>query len=289
MNSVSPLIFVSTTAFGSDVSRAVAVAREHNLPLEFGSAVPHEPSLGESYKNLTLPRLPHNYFPAPADDFVLNLASSDPEIFQRSCAHCVQGLELAADSGAPFYAAHAGFCIDPDPAQLGSQWDISISYDANNSYQTFCTAVRQLGDQAVQENVDFLVENNVVEPSNVDAEGETPLLCTRPGEIKPLFQDVDHPQVGLLLDTGHLKVTAHTFAFDLDEAVERIKPYVRGIHHSDNDGQSDTNSPIDEDYWFLPHLSHFDHVPHVLEVKNQSTRSILRQIDLLERHLSNDL
>lgn len=277
-------VFVSTTAFGSDVDRAIDAAREHSLSLEFGSAIPHSSSLTRRYRSLDVPRLPHNYFPAPERSFVLNLASSNGQIREHSIKHCIQGIDLAAESDAPFYAAHAGFCIDPDPEHLGCQWSLESPYDIKQSYRTFHSSVDRLADHADRRNVDFLIENNVVTTANVDDDGNTPLLCTHPEEIEQFFQDVDRSHVGLLLDTGHLKVTAQTFKFDLHEATERLKQYVGGIHHSDNDGQADTNSPIGEDYWFLRHLPDVRGTPQVLEVKDQSTDSILRQIDLLKQY-----
>ena len=278
-------VFVSTTAFGSDVDRAIAAARRFGIALEFGSAIPHRPSLETKYREFDAPRLPHNYFPAPAQSFVLNLASLDPALRERSLEHCTKGIKLASDSDAPFYAAHAGFCVDPDPEHLGEPWDLSKSYDLIEAYQMFCASVHVLADQADQKEVDFLLENNVVTPFNVNKEGDSPLLLTRPQEIGAFFQDIDHPHIGLLLDTGHLKVTARTFGFDVHDALRQIQPHVRGIHHSDNDGRLDTNSPIERDYWFLKYMADFKDVPHVLEVKNQSVPEIMRQIDLLAKQI----
>lgn len=276
--------FVSTTSFGSEIFRAIRFSRNRGVPIEFGSGVEYYPKMECLYRNLDIDRIPHNYFPASKDPFVLNLASLNPSIRCRSVEHCRNGLSLARTSDSPFYSAHAGFCIDPDPEHLGRQWNFDVDYDLDKSYDAFCASVESLADRAASESVDFLLENNVVTSSNVDECGNTPLLCAYPDELERFFQDVDHPRVGLLLDTGHLKVTAQTFGFDLHKATERLKPYVGGIHHSDNDGQADTNSPIGEDYWFLRHLSDFRDTPHVLEVKDQSIDSILRQIDLLKRH-----
>lgn len=274
-------VFVSTTAFNSNLDRAIAASKKYGVALEFGSAIPHSSSLEATYRKLDIPRLPHNYFPAPSEGFVLNLASPDPLLRERSLAHCAKGIELARASNAPFYAAHAGFCIDPNPEDLGQDWDLGIEYDSAEAYHAFCSSVRVLSDQASQQDVKFLVENNVVTPNNVDEQGNTPLLLTRPQGIKTFFQDIDQPSTGLLLDTGHLKVTAQTFGFDIHEAVQQLHPYIRGIHHSDNNGKADTNSPIEADYWFLEHMTTFKEVPHVLEVKNQSVPEILRQIDIL--------
>jgi sugar phosphate isomerase/epimerase len=57
--------------------------------------------------------LVHNYFPPPADTFVLNLASPNPELARRSLQFVLDSLALAAEIGSPLYSVHAGFVTDP--------------------------------------------------------------------------------------------------------------------------------------------------------------------------------
>tara|TARA_A100001388_G_scaffold241846_1_gene198348 strand:- start:279 stop:617 length:339 start_codon:yes stop_codon:yes gene_type:complete len=60
-----------------------------------------------------------DYFPAPETPFVLNLAAQDEDEDQRSVAHCRRALDLSAEIGVPFFAAHAGFAMQPRGDQLG--------------------------------------------------------------------------------------------------------------------------------------------------------------------------
>jgi sugar phosphate isomerase/epimerase len=283
----SPQVYVSTAAFGSDVSKAVKAGREYDLAIEFGSGIPYWPEMAERYENIDIPRIPHNYFPAPKNPFVLNLASQNEDIRVRSVKHCLQGLRLAKRSGAPFYAAHAGFCVDPHPSELGGDIEVETEYDKEMGFEVFRESVLQVAQEAEKVEVPFLIENNVVLPENADKQKNTPLLCSTPSEIRSFMRGVDHSWVGLLLDTGHLKVSARTLGFNLEEAVEEICSYVRGIHHSDNDALRDSNRGLTESYWFLPFIEEFRGIPHVLEVADQSIDSILRQVDLITRALTN--
>lgn len=282
----SPQIYVSTTAFESDVSKAVKAARDYDLAIEFGSGIAYQPEMVEWYENLDIPRIPHNYFPAPKNPFVLNLASQNEEVRTRSINHCIQGLRLAKQSCAPFYAAHAGFCVDPKPSELGGAIEVETDYDKEMGYNIFRESVLQVAHEAKKVEVPFLIENNVVLPENADKQKNTPLLCSTPSEIYSFLRGADHPRVGLLLDTGHLKVSAHTLGFSLEGAVGKLRPYVQGIHHSDNDGRSDSNQGITESYWFLPFIEEFREIPHVLEVADQSIDSILQQVKLITRVLT---
>jgi hypothetical protein len=74
----------------------------------------------------------------------------------------------------------------------------------------------------------------------------------------------------------------------LDYAIKKISPYVRAIHHSDNDGIFDTNNSIDENYWFWKYLKQFQNVYHILEVKNITVEQINKQMDLLLNKLHNE-
>ena len=283
----SQQIYVSTVAFESDVSKAVEAAREYDFGIEFGSGVPHSPERAERYANLEIPRIPHNYFPAPENPFVLNLASQNEDVRTRSVNHCLRGLRLAKRSGAPFYAAHAGFCTDPQPSELGGAIDFEPDYDKEAGFDIFRKSVLQIAKEAKKLEVEFVIENNVVSTKNATEQKESPLLCSTPVEVHSFLNSTDHPLVGFLLDTGHLKVSARTLGFDLRKAVEKVRPYVRGIHHSDNDGIRDRNQGITESYWFTPFIEEFQGVPHVLEVSDQSIGSILRQVDLIANALTN--
>ena len=82
---------------------------------------------------------------------------------------------------------------------------------------------------------------------------QDPLLLTHPKEIIEFFKKCDK-NVGLLLDVGHLKVSAKTYGFNLFKAHEMLKPYIEGYHLSDNDGLKDSNSEFTKKSWFYNKL-----------------------------------
>ena len=56
--------------------------------------------------------------------------------------------------------------------------------------------------------------------------------------------------VGLLLDFGHLKVSALTLGFEPIHAHEKLKTWTRAYHLSDNNGKIDANESVTGDSWF---------------------------------------
>jgi sugar phosphate isomerase/epimerase len=249
--------------------------------LEFSSGIPYRPDLKEIYLKADIPRLPHNYFPPPAEPFVLNLASQDPEIRRRSISHCIQGLELAKASESPFFAAHSGFCGDPRPEELGRPIQFDPSFRREAYWKHFLNSLQEVLDFAGQLKVDFLIENNVCAPFNLVNGNLNPFLCADPEEIKLLFKQLQHPRLGLLLDTGHWKVSGNSLGFDPARELPTIHPFIRGIHHNDNNGHEDSNDKLTSGYWFLPYLKNYRHLCQVIEVKNVDDEEISRMIGMM--------
>ncbi len=242
--------------------------------------------MGQLYLDAPVKKLPHNYFPAPEKPFVLNLASGNGEIRKRSVDHCIKGLQLAAASGAPFFSAHAGFCGDPDPSELGKELKKAASVDRKHNWRLFIESLRTILREAEKNKTGFLIENNVIASMNLYPDGTNPLFCSDAAEMLAMIAEVNHPRLGILLDTGHLKVSSGTLKFNLAEDLKAVKPYIRCIHHSDNDGIFDTNEPLTDGYWFWKHIRDFAGVYHVLEVKKQTIREVNTQISLIRSHIS---
>ncbi|QEC41046.1 sugar phosphate isomerase/epimerase family protein [Pseudobacter ginsenosidimutans] len=280
-------IFISTVAFaGIDIEKVIETALQYGLNLEFSSGLPYNPGMGEIFINAPVKRLPHNYFPAPDTPFVLNLASSDENIRLRSLDMCRNGLMLARQAGSAFYAAHAGFCIDPQPTQLGKQLDINQVFDRNMHWGIFAESVRSILQTADELEVDFLIENNVLAEFNLTIRKENPLFCCDADEMIRLMNEVNHPRLGILLDTAHLKVSGNTLGFNFVNDFGKAGPYIKAIHHSDNEGKIDNNQPLTLEYWCGPLLKEYSHITQVIEVKSLTIEEVLQQQNLLENFLT---
>ena len=61
----------------------------------------------------------HNYFPPPKEDFILNLASLNDAIYQKTLDHCERAILLARKLGSKKFGLHAGFFIDFAAKEVG--------------------------------------------------------------------------------------------------------------------------------------------------------------------------
>jgi RimJ/RimL family protein N-acetyltransferase len=276
-------IYVSSMAFaGMDVDEIVSICRKEGFALEFSSGMPYRSDMEEIYVSAEVKKIPHNYFPAPEMPFVLNLGSRDRTIRSLSIQHCLNGLRLSKLANAQFFSAHAGFCIDPNPSELGQKIQYEPQYKKEEHVQLFFDSLEVILEEARRLDIDFLIENNVIAPFNMDNMGGNPLLCCDSAGIQEVFKGLQHERLGLLLDTAHLKVSAATLNLSLVDELSSISDYIKAIHHSDNNGQADTNDKLTDGYWFFDFLPKFKMLPHVLEVKNISPATIHEQLLLLK-------
>jgi len=225
----------------------------------------------------------HNYYPPSKIPFVLNLASANPLVSKKSISHVRRAIRLAVMLDCPTYSFHAGFCIDPDVRELGNQLGRHSLLARDHALQLFGDRLADLAEEARREGVTLLVENNVINKKNLDIFEDDPLLLTHPDEIS-WFMERSPSNVGLLLDVGHLKVSATAKSFDMVQAHEKIKGWIKGYHFSENDGTADTNDPVTANSWFWKYivrgLSYYS-----LEVYNQQISTLTDQVDLAQTML----
>jgi len=119
--------------------------------------------------------------------------------------------------------------------------------------------------------IQLLVENNVCPP---DLKGV--LLLQTPCEFEEFFQRLTSKNVGILVDFGHLNVSAQTFGFNRLDFFDRLKNYIGAFHIHDNDGYQDLHQPTLADSWILPVLqsSEFIDLPRVIEAKFRNAEQL---------------
>ena len=268
----------------NDLGALCSHAEYWNLPLEFSSNIAFDSNNVDKYINYDAPKLIHNYFPASENGLVINLASSNEDTRIKSLDFCKRNIRLTAETASlKFFSVHMGFCLDPSSDELGSQLKFTNTLTRGKHIDIFIDSARELCAYAKQYNVDVLFENNVLNPFNYQ-NGINPLLGCDATEIINIISSIDRDNGKLLLDTAHLKVSCQTLGLDLETEVTRLLPHISGIHHSDNDGNEDTNDKIENNYWFLHYMSllpEHQSYYHVLEVKNCEVLELLKQVEIL--------
>ncbi len=271
-------VFVSTTSFPRrDLDAILPLCEEGHIDALELSAVGGDVSLlrGRRYPSHVLV---HNYFPLATPPFVLNLASLDWETLERSRSHCRAAVDISRDLGGAVYAAHAGYAAELTPDVLGDparQAALPADRLANrdDAYATLVESSRLLTAYARERGVRFLVENHVL-AAGAGERGAELLFAVDPSGMEQLVRDVGEPEFGLLLDVGHLKVSAATLGFDPVSAAASLAPWIGALHLSENDAIADTHEPFGDEAWFLPLLRTLPDAAVTIELQAQPIEAI---------------
>lgn len=221
----------------------------------------------------------HNYFPPPRSEFVLNLASADAAVRGRSLALVRRAIDLSAALGAEVYSVHGGFAADPIGAdRWGFTFPPVSSAEWAASQVRFHEAVASLLPHARATGVRLLIENNVCMPSH-----RGKLLCQLPEEFVAVMEACGREGIGVLLDTGHLRVTASTFQRDLSALVRDFAPMVGLLHLHENDGTADQHRAVtvEGDVWRAVTAAGLVSTPSVVEAKFASEQDVAGHIAAL--------
>ena len=279
-------IYVSTGGFRERSADAVAAdllrAGVNSVELSGGT---HTPTLLDDLQAL-VPDLHfqiHNYFPPPADPFVLNLGSLDTVIGERSVAHVEQALRWCAVLSADRYSFHAGFLLDPKVDELGKRIPSRHLFDRDECIDAFVSRVTRLATIAEEAGISLMIENNVLSAKNALEFSDNPLLMCDPGECHRIMAMLP-ASVKQLIDVAHLKVSANSLGFDPTRMFDVCHEKIVAYHLSDNDGLEDSNKPFRDDAWFWPHLKS-DVGYYSVEVYGCTPEYLLQQVILVRSKL----
>lgn len=277
-------IFASTACVPDEqpVESRISSYQCHGLySIELGAGVSVNENSLSQIANMEGQFLIHNYFPPPREAFVLNLASGDDDIRQQSIDLISNATKLSARIGAAFNSIHAGFVTDP--TSFNSTSFVFPEPDSPDSMQSamsrFISALQIVLENAAKYNIKILIENNVCTKGL-----QRKLLLITAEEFVDLFSRVHSPNLGVILDTGHLNVTAHTLGIDRTAFVDKIALYIGAIHIHDNNGIADTHQPIQPGSWVIDVLRRpeFASIPLIVEAKFDNVTELRRHVDWLK-------
>lgn len=276
--------YVSTIAFKDNIQDYLLEFSDSKYGIEFSSGgLDHNFNNFKLFESFEGEKIIHNYFPGyKKAPFVLNIASLNNVIKNKSLTHCLRNINKTNKfSTENFFAVHAGFKLDLDVSDLGNPINNIKITNIDLYNQSFYDSIDRLLDYGVRNHVNILIENNVLIKENYNGK-HIPFYCVDSQNIIELFEKYSsYDNLGLLLDTAHLKVSCKTLGLKLENEFSSVRKYIKAIHHSDNDGNYDTNSELKDDYWFLDYINDFKNVPNVIEVKRISINKIYEQFKLL--------
>jgi sugar phosphate isomerase/epimerase len=266
--------YVSTTFLPDNTAleEALTVCREHEIHhVELGSNHRYCQDPLRLVKQSGLHCLVHNYFPIPREAFVMNIASMDLDIRQRSLDHACRALEFASDCEAPLYTIHPGFLTDP--AGTGLQKD---TYDFDFQEARLAQADYTPSFAAMLESLETLLPRardlGVTIAIETQGSGTRPehLLMQTPDEYRRLLRDFSPGTLGINLNVAHTRLASTTLTFSIEEFLDVVASHVVAMELSHNNGKEDQHLPLERDGWYWPLIrdKRFDDAIKILEFRH---------------------
>lgn len=279
-------IYISSNAFSDkSIDKILNFCADYGIEhLELGSGVAHDPDARKKIVAAagTIKIILHNYIPAPQIPFVLNLSSQDREALKKSKNLVLEALEISSEIKAPFFAVHSGFSYFAEPGFLGGRQSHLKHFPMAEAEKIFEESIFELADKAKTLEVKLLIENNVIPRSNlINGENRSYLVADTDNSLY-FLKKFENLSIGLLLDTGHLQVSARALGFDKNDYVRKLSKYVSAIHTSENDSESDQHLPLRPDSWALEAIEMFPDKTVTLEVNND-LRAALLSADIIRQ------
>jgi sugar phosphate isomerase/epimerase len=184
----------------------------------------------------------HSYFPPPENDFVVNLASCNNEIYEKSMVHyenCIQELPRIDCSS---LSIHAGYYMELSTKDMGNKISSRIFYDIDECINRFCSAYEKLKLLAEKNGVTMYIENNVFSGANSELfDGSQSFMMIDSASILSLK---DRLNFHLLLDLGHLYISCRSLSLSFENELAVLAPLSKWFHLSSNDSFSDQHKPL---------------------------------------------
>ena len=243
------MIYVSSSCSKQKrIGHAIQELAEHgfqNIELSGGTEYyeGYEDDIFDLKEKYNLNYLVHNYFPPPKEDFVLNLASLDDTIFERSIAQLRKAIRLARLLGTDKFGFHAGFYVDIGVNEIGKAVSARHLCNTKQAYERFCNGFNLIKKESKE--IQIYIENNVYSKTNFSIYRlQNPFMLTSPAEYRELQQHIDFK---LLLDVAHLYVSSRSLGFDFNLHLDQMSMETDYVHLSDNDGWHDQNAEFISD------------------------------------------
>jgi sugar phosphate isomerase/epimerase len=267
-----------------DLHEALEICEDNGLTaIELGSNHSFDPNPLRTIKKFSFSYLVHNYFPIPADPFVINIASSDESIREKSLQHIYRAIDFCVDSGASLYTFHPGFLTDPKGSnQTQHNYDFQWDEEATKEYSvTFDHMLR-----SIEKCVIYSREKEI--KIAIETEGsfykKNHLLMQRPEEYKKLIKYFEPEDIGINLNIGHLRLAMEVFGFTWQEFTDVISDRLVAMELSHNNGFHDQHHLLQADGWYWDVLldERFESAYKILEFRNASILDVKENIELFK-------
>lgn len=282
------MFFVSTT-FEKDnlpIKSAIDKLFQNSIfNIELGSNHCYEKSY--SYlKKYKINYCVHNYFPIPKKNIVLNIASQNKKIRDKSLKHIKKAIKFSKKINAHLYTFHPGFLTDPDGSNISNKnydflWNKKklLLSNYNKSWKLMVKSIKEIIKYSKKQKVKIAIE------SEGSVNSKNHLLMQRPIEYIRFYKIFNKKDIGINLNIGHLNLASIAFKFDKKKFIKNISRNIVAMELSHNNGKNDDHLPIKSNtwYWKIINDQKFKNIPKILEFRNTHISKVKKTYSLVDK------
>jgi sugar phosphate isomerase/epimerase len=223
------------------------------------------------------------------------MASLNPQIQELNTKLMHETLELASAVEAPLYGVHMGYLSDAQ-----AQADGMFRFNPKKNDYTKC--LDTMGKFVTQMSAEFEKKGMALVLENLFPSGKENFFLGCSWEQICEVMSIVPKEVGVLLDLGHLNISATLMGFKkfqfLDKYLTKFGERLYEVHLSENDGQNDDHLPLKKDSWQLDVLQDIDSIAidrnfsriYSLEARNSSSfKPITMSMRWIEEKINQDI
>lgn len=264
------------------------LAKRNIKNIELSGGIKYQQNYEETILKLkevnNLKLLIHNYFPTPKKAFIINLASSNSLTLSRTYALITKAIALARKLKINHYSIHPGFTTEMLPKlKQGLHFTVGkkSTQSRNSAINSFYNNLNYVISNILNDNFKLMIENTIpfCPPYNY-------AVLYSPLEIVGFLENYkDYPNIGLLLDLGHLNISSAMLGFNKMDFVKHLfSKYgnkVFEVHLSDNDGKIDCHNFTNSNSWQIKAIYEnfyfIKNIPIVLEWQETELETVIKQ------------
>ena len=285
-------LFLSTTFYGiinSDISKALEGLDTLDIDgIELGSTHAYQSNIGNIISKNWVGRIvTHNFFPPMKDvEFVMNIASDDIDIRNKSVNHAVFCIKFAASIGAEVYTVHPGFTAKPDiHKNTNYTYDFSFNDEKVDKKISFVNMVKSL------KLLIKIAKKNKIRLA-IETEGSLTktgvLLMESMDEYDQIFS-IFREDIFLNLNLAHTRFASIEHGFKVKEFIKKYYEKIILVEISHNNGKVDQHLPLVGDSYVFDYLHLLPDVPCILEFRNSTINQIKYSISLMRKYSNEEL
>lgn len=282
-------VFVSTTfmPLESSIIEAVSMLKKYNIfNIELGSIHRPQDNLIMELNKLGCNYMTHNFFPPEEERLILNIASKNEDVINKSLDFIKNAIDFAIGIGAQIYTIHPGFLAEPtDESRSSDNFDFNflpadpqtLSMEYDKCYGIFLGSLKRISQY---------IENKPIKIA-IESEGSVSkkefMFFSKPHDFSRLLDEDLSEKIGINLNLAHLNLAANAWGFDKAETIELLRPKIMAVEVSHNNGMEDDHCALNPGSWYMDILKdeYFKTIPVVFEGRNLAVDEVCASYKLL--------